>query len=58
VGDVFEEAADIVGRQFAWMALVVKENEATCPVGLALPRSVLAKARQGDLADEIEESRR
>jgi hypothetical protein len=58
VGDVFEESADVAGRQVAGMAFVVKENETACPVRVAFCRPLLAEARAGDLADEIEESRR
>ena len=58
VGDVFEESAHVAGRQLAWMAFVVKENEPASPVGLAFRGSVLAKACERDLADEIEEARR
>ena len=40
------------------MAFVVKENQAARPVGVAFARPVLAEVRPGDLADELEESRR
>ena len=59
VGNVlFEESAHVARRQLAWVAFVVKENEATRPVGVALPRPVLAKTCLRDLPDEIEASRR
>jgi hypothetical protein len=57
VGDVFEESAHVAGRQLAWMAFIVKENEPASPVGVAFCGSVLVKACERDLADEVEEAR-
>jgi hypothetical protein len=39
-------------------ALVVVEEQATRSVGMAVARTILAEAIQGDLADEVEQARR
>jgi hypothetical protein len=56
--DVFEEAADVAGREVAGVALAVKQDEAERPVGVAFAGSVLAEARPRDLADEVEQAGR
>ena len=49
--------ADGAGVEVAGVALVVEQDQAACPVGVAFPRPLLAAARPRDLADEVEEAR-
>jgi hypothetical protein len=57
LGDVFEEPADLTGRQVAGMTLVVKQRQTACPDGVTFGGSVLAEACVRLLADEVEQAR-
>jgi hypothetical protein len=46
------------GGAKAWVAFVVGQDEAACPVGLALGGAVLAEAGVDGLADEVGQARR
>jgi hypothetical protein len=56
LGDVVEETADGAEVEVTGVALVVEEDEAACPVGVALGGAILAKAVEGDMADKVEQS--
>jgi hypothetical protein len=58
LGDMFEEAGDVGGRQVAWVAFVVEEDEVPSPVDAAFSRPLLAESRRRDVSDEVEEARR
>jgi hypothetical protein len=58
LGEVFEEAADVAGRQVAGVALVVEEDEPTHPFDILLDRLGPAEVGERRLAKLIEQARR
>ncbi len=54
LGNVLQEAAHITVRKVARMPFGVEENQTARPVGEAFAGTVLAEARSGGLADEVE----